>query len=91
MKFSTYQNPWIQMFLVLLAVVIGYLYYSQTMAPGYPTTPPRGSTDASYLQFKDLKLDFAALNADLFGKLKTYGDYPIQPGGAGREDIFGAF
>ena len=76
---------------IILAIVVGYLYYSQTVPPGFPIAPPKGVSDDSYAKFKDLKFNFSALNDEQFKKLKTYGDYPIRSDGSGREDIFAPY
>ena len=89
MKSSALQNPWLQILLMLLAIVVGSVYYSQIEPPGYVAVPPKGSTDGAFLKFQTIRFDFDSLeSANGFASLKTYRDYPVQPGGVGRDNIF---
>lgn len=78
----------IQVGIVILAVIIGWLYYSQTTATGYENPPPKGITDPAFMKFKNIRFDFGTLKEGSFANLKTYGEYPIRPDGSGRGDIF---
>ena len=83
----------VQIAIVLLGIVGGYIYYSQVIAPSkIPITLPDIPGNDSLSKFKDLKtFNFIIFNDATFRSLKTLGDIPVEPGTTGRTDLFAPF
>ena len=85
-------SPVIIIAIAALGFIAGYFYYSQTLSdqalPIYPIIIP---ADDNLIKFKDLKLDFSALDNLTFKNLRIFGESPVQPGATGRGDIFAPF
>ncbi len=75
--------------IVLVGIVGGYLYYSQTIKPSEATTPPAPVAANDDLRaFQDLKLDFSILNDTVYKSLSVFGEAPVNPGITGKKDLF---
>lgn len=85
-------NPFILFLIILVSAIVGYVFYSQSGSRDQvPIPAPDSVNDVIYLKFKDIKYDFALIEDQSFNALKTYGEFPIQPGTTGKEDIFNGF
>jgi hypothetical protein len=83
----------VQIAIVLLGVVGGYMYYSSIIKPAKITlSVPEIPKEDSLNKFKDTKsFDFSVLNDPVFKSLKILGDVPVKPGTTGRTDLFAPF
>ncbi len=63
------------------------MYYSQGSVDEV-VVPPLEKTKDDLSKFKDLKIDFTALDNPLIKDLKVFGESPLVPGLAGKKDIF---
>lgn len=67
----------------------GYVYYGQASGSMvYEVTLPQVAQDPEYVKFKDLRFDLSLFKDESFTSLKTFGEFPIQPGGVGKRDLF---
>ena len=83
------QNKLILILIVLVGVVVGYLYYSQSIAPTQQLTEPSMISDKDDLKkFDNLKLNFDILKDGKYRSLQTFGESPVNPGTTGKKDIF---
>jgi hypothetical protein len=86
-------NLFVQVAVVLLGLVGGYIYYSQIIKPAkmavaLPDIPKSDTLN----KFEDLKsYNFGILNDPVFKSLRVLGDIPVQPGTTGRTDLFAPF
>ncbi|MGD0977039.1 MAG: hypothetical protein ABR875_01985 [Minisyncoccia bacterium] len=80
----------IQIAIIFLGLVGGYIYYSQIIKPAKTavTLPdiPRSDTLNKFQDFSSY--NFGILNDPTFKSLKILGNIPIQPGVTGRTDLF---
>ena len=81
-------NPFISIVLILLGFIVGYFYYSQTSGDYVSPPLPATISDPSFVKFKDMSFDMTIFGNQQFGSLKTLGDYPIQPGFTGKQNLF---
>lgn len=81
-------NPFILGLTILLGIAVGYLFYAQTSGDTGPLPPPATLQDAAFLKFQNARLDFSILEDPAFQILRTFGEYPIQPGVTGKADPF---
>lgn len=83
----------IQVAIVLMGIIGGYMYYSQIIKPAkVPVELPNIPREDNLSKFKDFKtLDFSIFNNEKFRLLKTLGDVPVKPGTTGRTDLFAPF
>ncbi|MEK7583472.1 MAG: hypothetical protein AAB483_03690 [Patescibacteria group bacterium] len=79
-------SPFILALIVLLGGMVGYFLYAQQGDKAL--VAPAAISDASYLKFKDLKFDFSVFQQPQFQGLKTFGEYPLQSGVTGKQDLF---
>lgn len=78
--------------IALLGFIVGYFYYSQVLQDqALPISPIDIAVDDGLAKFKDLKLDFSAMDNLTFRSLRIFGESPVQPGSSGRTDPFAPF
>ncbi len=83
----------VQLAIILLGIVGGYIYYSQVVAPykediQLPDIPVKDSLT----KFKDVKsFNFEVLNDPNFKALTILGDIPVKYESTGRTDLFAPF
>ncbi len=80
-------NPFILLLIVVLGGMVGYFLYAQKGSGGALPLPAAIQDDA-YLKFKDMRFDFSLFQQKQFQTLKTFGEYPLQPGVTGKQDLF---
>ena len=83
----------IQIAVVLLGIVGGYMYYYQITKPAkVPIVLPDIPTGDNLEKFKDFKsFNFSVLDNPVFKGLKVLGEVPVNPGVTGRTDLFAPF
>ena len=75
--------------IILVGLVGGYVIYSQWLQPAEIPIPAAPITSQDNLSvFKDLKIDFQALDNSAYKSLVTSGESPVNPGVTGKKDIF---
>jgi len=86
-------SVFIQIAIVLLGIIGGYMYYSNIIRPAKVTlSVPEIPKEDTLNKFKDTKsFDFSVLNDPIFKSLKILGDVPVKPGTTGRTDLFAPF
>lgn len=88
MPSSFKQSPTLLYLIILLGVVLGYLYNSQTdPTASVPTVPPKDQL-TTLQPFTNLKIDYSLLTSNQFQQLKIFGELPVQPQAGGRSDPF---
>ena len=83
-------NPTILALVVVLGFMLGYLYY-QGIAGESSVSDVLPVIDPKFLSFKDMQFNLSVLDGASFRELKTYGEYPVQPGVTGRSDPFAPY
>ena len=82
-------NPFILILIVMLGLMSGYFYYNQTSSDQtYELVLPAIAQDKEFLKFKDLKFDLSLFQNEEFSRLRTFGEFPIEPGVTGKRNIF---
>ena len=82
-------SPLILVMIVLLGIIVGYFYYSQITKDETFEVPVSASLkDPTFMKFKDLHFDFSLFSSVLFTSLVNVGEYPIEPGTTGKQDLF---
>ena len=86
-------NPlFIQIFIIALGLVAGYLIYSQFLGGGAVMIQPPSTGGNDLAKFKDVgSFDFDFLKSDSLKSLKVLGEVPVQPGVTGKQDLFAPF
>ena len=85
-------SPVILIAIVTLGLIAGYFYYSQALQDqALPIQPISIPAEDKLAKFKDLKLNFSAVDDLTFKVLRIFGESPVQPGSTGRVDIFAPF
>jgi len=85
-------SPVILIAIVAMGFMVGYFYYSSALQGETPIIPPiTFAADDNLAKFKDLELDFSAIDDLMFKNLRIFGESPVLPGSTGREDPFAAF
>lgn len=75
--------------IVLIGLVLGYVVYSQWISPMQAVIPPPPVSNQDTLAtFKDLRIDFSALNDTVSKELIISGESPVNPGVTGKKDLF---
>lgn len=92
MAYTQGQNKIILYLIIILGFIAGY-YYNSTF-----NNPEAIPLPASILQkkkgadelapFRNLKIDFGILDNSRYKKLQVFGQQPVEPGQAGKRDIF---
>lgn len=74
--------------IMLLGLVGGFLYNSQSdPAASVPAVPPALQL-TSLRSLESLRIDFAVLENEQFRQLRVYGELPVDPGTGGTNDLF---
>jgi hypothetical protein len=82
------QSPLLLYLIMVLGLVLGFLYNSQT-DPAAEVTPVPIDLQLTTLQSLDgLKIDYALLESEQFRQLRVFGQLPVDPNGGGKEDPF---
>jgi len=85
-------SPVILIAIAVLGLIAGYFYYSQALHEQIlPVSPINISATDELVKFKNLKLDFSALDNLVFKTLRIFGESPVQPGSTGRADPFAPY
>lgn len=85
-------NRSIMLLILVVALAVGYLYYSQSIQPAQlPISSSPISTKDDLLIFKDISIDFSILDNTKFKSLRVFGESPVRPGVTGKRDLFGPF
>lgn len=89
LKTTSSTNPVVLAMIIFLGLMSGFVYYRQATAEVvYEIALPQAALDPEFLKFKDLRFDLSLFQNESFTQLKTFGEFPIQPGGTGKRDIF---
>ena len=80
-------SPVIVVLIGVLGFIVGYFYYSNTKQVVDVPIDTK-INDAAYLKFKSLKFDLEFLKKEQFASLKVLGEYPINPGATGKQNLF---
>jgi hypothetical protein len=82
------QSPLILYLVMLLGLVLGFLYNSQSdPAASVPAVP--ANLQLTTLRGLDgLKVDYTVLESDQFEQLRVFGELPVDPDGGGKENPF---
>jgi len=81
-------NPLILGLIVLLGFASGYFLYSQGSGEVQELPLPALIADPSYPKFKDVHFNFSLFTDKQFQSLKIFGEYPLQAGATGKQDLF---
>ena len=82
----------IQILVIFLGVIIGYLIYSQLLIARQPSVPATQQNTDNLTKFSNPSgFDFDFLNHASFKSLKLLGETPVQPGVTGKTDLFAPF
>lgn len=82
------QSPTLLYLIILLGIVVGYLYNSQT-DPSASVPPVPAKDQLTSLQpFTNLKIDYSLLTSDQFRQLRIFGELPVQAQAGGKSDPF---
>ena len=85
-------NPFISILIIALGLIVGYFYYAQISADASAGVPvPASLQDQQFLKFKDLRFDFSIFTTDAFTALRPVGEFPLDAGATGKQDLFGAY
>lgn len=85
-------NKSIVSLILVAAFAVGYLYYSQSIQPTQlPIEPLSTSAKDDLDAFKDIAINFSALDNPVFKSLKTFGELPVKPGVTGKTNPFSPF
>ena len=91
-KTSHAVSPFVLVLIVVVGVLGGYFYYSQVFADeSYAVPVPENLQDPAFLRFKDTKFDFSLFSNQLFTSLQPLGEFPVNPGNTGKQDLFSPF
>lgn len=87
-KQSGAPNPFISALIIVLGVVVGYFFYAQTSDDIQEAPVPPAINDPVFLKMKEARLNFSLFDDSMFAALKIFGEYPVRPGAAGKQDPF---
>lgn len=86
---QTSTNPFILGLIIALGFIVGLMYYQQTSADEpYDIPLPVSIRDDTYIKFKDLRFDLSIFQNQNFSSLRTFGEFPVDPGFTGKRDLF---
>ncbi|MEK7151642.1 MAG: hypothetical protein AAB784_02945 [Patescibacteria group bacterium] len=78
--------------IVGLGAIVGYFYYSQALQDQVqPFASFEIPANDNLIKFKDFNLDFGPFDDLQFKVLRVFGESPVNPGAAGKSDIFAPF
>ncbi len=84
------QSRIISLLIILVGLVGGYVYYSNSYSEELFPLPV--NIQKSTLQlFKEMVIDFSILDDSVFRSLRVYGELPVTPGVSGKSDPFSPF
>ena len=81
------QNTLIAIFIVVLGIAAGYLYYSK-FHTALAVEPLSADEQASFQKLKDLTIDFDLLQNPSFKSLEINGEFPVSGATTGKSDPF---
>ncbi|HUO75714.1 MAG TPA: hypothetical protein VMU12_02250 [Candidatus Paceibacterota bacterium] len=82
------QSPTLLYLIIVLGVVLGYLYNSQTNpADSVPPVPTKDQL-TTLQPFTNLNIDYSLLTSNQFQQLQVFGELPVQPQAGGRSNPF---
>jgi len=82
------QSPMLLYLIMLLGLVLGFLYNSQTDPASEVTPVPANLQLTSLKGLESLRIDYAALQSEAFKSLRVYGELPVQPAAGGKTNPF---
>ncbi len=85
---SAKQSPLILYLVMLLGLVLGYLYNSQSDPAAAVPGVPANLQLTSLKGLDGLKIDYTVLESDQFQQLRVFGQIPVQVGSGGKENPF---
>ncbi len=75
--------------LVVVALLGGYVYYTQVIKGTEIVAPPLPVSQQDDLKsFQNLNIDLTVLDNPIYRSLNTFGEVPVSPGVTGKKDIF---
>lgn len=78
--------------LILLALIAGFIFYSQIIKPGqvneYEILPEVQKELSKLRVFKGLQLDFSIFDRADFKSLRIFGEVPVKTAPGGKTDLF---
>ena len=82
------QSPTLLYLIILLGLVLGYLYNSQSdPAASVPAVPAQDQL-TTLQPFSNLNIDYSLLTSTQFKQLQVFGELPVQPQTGGRSNPF---
>jgi hypothetical protein len=81
-------SPLLAYLIMLLGVVTGYFYNSQTDPATYVTPLNPELQVVSVQELDGLTIDYALLESEQFMQLRVIGELPVNPGSGGKENPF---
>ena len=74
--------------IILLGLVLGYLYNSQSDPTASVPVVSAKNQLSSLQQFTNLKIDYSLLTSTQFKQLQIFGELPVQTQAGGKSDPF---
>jgi hypothetical protein len=74
--------------IVILGLAIGYVCYSQLVAPQEEPVTAVTTSRNDLSSLKDMNLDFKKFDNAAYKALVIHGEVPVSPGATGKKDVF---